>query len=119
MIRHQGIKQSDKETNAGLYVILFQGIYKVGYAPCKCTHLEKCIQGKGDQHTARQGKPEIIDKPDQEGMHPGVVIAVRDKAQHLFKLIDAVWGHDAGILVKEIREPAEHTKQECAQAGVF
>ena len=48
---------------------------------------------------------------DEQGVHPGMMIAVGNDMQYLFQLIDAVRGHDPGILIKEIKHPAKHTKK--------
>ena len=53
----------------------------------------------------------MIKDADEQGVHPGMMIAVGNDMQYLFQLIDAVRGHDPGILIKEIKHPAKHTKK--------
>lgn len=51
-------------------------------------------------------------------MHPGMVIGIRNESQNLLKLIDAVRGHNARVLVEIIRKPAEHAEQKSAEVCV-
>lgn len=50
-------------------------------------------------------------------MHPGMMVAVGDDTEHLLKLVDAVRRHDAGILVQEVREPAQKAQDKSTQPG--
>ncbi len=72
---------------------------KVKYAECKKTHLEKGIKGNCRDHIGSQKKTDMVEQPEQHCMYKRVVIAVRDKAERLFKLVDAVRRHNTRILV--------------------
>ena len=54
------------------------------------------------------GKAERVEQLYEQGMYPGMMIAVWDKSKHLFQLIDAVRCHDSRELVQIIRKPAKH-----------
>lgn len=78
--------------------------------------MEKGVKGKRNQHTAGELITEGVEKLNEKGVHPGVMVAVRDNSQHLLKLIDTVGGHDSRILVQKIREPKNKAKQESAKS---
>ncbi|GFI47772.1 hypothetical protein IMSAGC019_03098 [Lachnospiraceae bacterium] len=87
VIGDQGIEQRYAKANARLYQAKLQGVYKIAYAQGKGAHLEKGIEGKCHQHTSRYPVANGIEQFNQKGMHPGVVVAVGNDAQHLLKLV--------------------------------
>ena len=76
--------------------------------------MKKSIKGQGNQHTSGETKANGVNQLDQKGVHPGMVVAVGDEAQNLFKLIETVGSHDARILVKEVGKPAQQAKEKSA-----
>ncbi len=114
MIGNQRVKQRGEKADGGPYEKTPQGAYKIGDASRKKAHLEKSVKGKSHQHASGKPVADMINEPNQQGMHPGVVVAVGNKSQHLLKLVDTVRRHDSRILVEKIGEPAEHTQKESA-----
>ena len=115
MIGNQRVKQRYQKADTGSDTVLFHSAYQIAYTKSKDAHLKKGIKGKRNQHTAGERVADMVEKLNEKGVHPGMMIAVRDNAQHLLKLIDAVRGHDARILIEKIRKPESEAKQKCAE----
>lgn len=110
MIGNQCVEQSDKETDAGTNVKQPQRIDKITYAIREESHLKNGVKGERNQHTSCQLQTYGIEQFDQQGVDPGVVVAVRNYMQYLFELIKAVRRHDPRILIEKIGEPANDTE---------
>lgn len=81
--------------------------------------MEERIKRYGGNHIAGQKIAHVVEKSEQHRMRPGMMVAVGGNAQNLGELVDAVRGHDAGILVEKVRQPAKQADDKCAQRCVI
>lgn len=86
------------------------GGHKITDRCCKEAHLHQCIEPHGGNHASGKRVSNGVEQLYEQGMYPGMMIAVWDKSKHLFQLIDAVRCHDSRELVQIIRKPAKHAQ---------
>ena len=73
--------------------------------------MKKGVHGYGSHHISRHRVADPVKEAEYQRVHPGMVVGVRDEAQNLFKLVDAVGSHNPRILIEIVRQPAKHTEQ--------
>ena len=86
-----------------------KSFYQIRGTARQQTHLKKGIDRYGGYHISCQRIADAVKAAEQQSVYPGVVVGVRDEAQNLFKLVDAVGSHNPRILIEIIGEPAKHT----------